>query len=148
KHLKENPWHHARSVCAAVQRTPLFTHLRSRSLTSFDLVPDSVFNLWVERIGAAGFKRVMVFDALHDTRNLRFSTERAKAAGLEACLIIFYTVSPFHTDAFYRAKARELAGLGADSICLRDPSGLLTPQRIAELIPTLRSGIGDMPLYL
>lgn len=148
KHLKENPWHRARSACAVAQQTPLFTHLRSRSLTSFDLVPDSVFNLWVERIGAAGFRRVMVFDALHDIDNLRFSARRAKAAGLEVCLVIFYTISPFHTDAFYEQKARELAQLGADSICLRDPSGLLTPERVSELIPIIRSGIGDMPLYL
>lgn len=148
KYLKENPWHRARSIRAAVQRTPLFTHLRSRSLTSFDLVPDSVFNLWVERIGAAGLQRVMVFDALHDIANLRFSAQRAKAAGLHVCLIIFYTISPFHTDAFYARKARELAGLEPDSICVRDPSGLLTPQRVRELIPIIRSGIGDIPLYL
>ncbi len=148
KYLKENPWHRVRSARAAVQRTPLFTHLRSRSLTSFDLVHDSVFNLWVERIGAAGFKRVMVFDALHDIGNLKFSTQRAKAAGLEVCLVIFYTVSPFHTDAFYARKARELAELGADSICLRDPSGLLTPERVSELVPIIRSGIGDRPFYL
>lgn len=148
KHLKENPWHRARSACATARRTPLFTHLRSRSLTSFDLVPDSVFNLWVDRVAAAGFQRVMVFDALHDTNNLRFSVQRAKAAGLEVCLVIFYTISPFHTNAFYQKKARELADLGADSICLRDPSGLLTPERVSELIPIVRSGIGDMPLYL
>lgn len=148
KHLKENPWHRARSACAVAQRTPLFTHLRSRSLTSFDLVPNSVFNLWVDRIAMAGFQRVMVFDALHDIENLRFSSQRAKAAGLEVCLVIFYTISPFHTDAFYKKKAQELAGLGADSICLRDPSGLLTPERVSELIPIIRSGIGDIPLYL
>ncbi len=148
KYLKENPWHRAHSARAAAQRTPLFTHLRSRSLTSFDLVHDSVFNLWVERIRAAGFKRVMVFDALHDIGNLRFSMQRAKAAGLEVCLVIFYTVSPFHTDDFYARKARELAGLGADSICLRDPSGLLTPERVSELVPIIRSAIGDTPLYL
>ncbi|MGX9691333.1 hypothetical protein ACTJNK_13410 [Achromobacter anxifer] len=149
KYLKENPWHRARSISAAVQKTPLFTHLRSRSLTSFDLVPDSVFNLWVERIGANGFKRVMVFDALHDIDNLRFSAERAKSAGLEVCLVIFYTISPFHTDEFYAKKAKQLAVIGADSICIRDPSGLLTPERVAALIPTIRSGIGQsMPLYL
>jgi oxaloacetate decarboxylase alpha subunit len=148
KYLKENPWHRARSTRAAVQRTPLFTHLRSRSLTSFDLVHDSVFNLWVERIGAAGFKRVMVFDALHDIGNIQFSMQRAKAAGLEVCLVIFYTISPFHTDAFYARKARELAELGADSICLRDPSGLLTPERVSELVPIIRSGIGNTPFYL
>lgn len=148
KNLKENPWHRARSACEAARRSPLFTHLRSRSLTSFDLVPDSVFNLWVDRIAATGFRRVMVFDALHDTDNLRFSVQRAKAAGLEVCLVIFYTISPFHTDAFYLNKAREVAALGADSICLRDPSGLLTPERVSQLVPIIRSGIGDMPFYL
>ena len=148
KHLKENPWHRARAISAAVRNTPLFSHLRSRSLTSFDLVPDSVFSLWVERIAANGFKRVMIFDALHDMENLRFSTAKARAAGLEVCIVIFYTVSPFHTTEFYARKAAEIAALGPDSICLRDPSGLLTTERVREVIPTIRAGIGDIPLYL
>ena len=137
-----------RAISAAVRNTPLFSHLRSRSLTSFDLVPDSVFSLWVERIAANGFKRVMIFDALHDMENLRFSTAKARSAGLEVCIVIFYTVSPFHTTDFYARKAAEIAALGPDSICLRDPSGLLTTERVREVIPTIRAGIGDIPLYL
>lgn len=148
KHLQENPWMRARAVRGAAQKTPLFTHLRSRSLTSFDLVHDSIFDLWVERIAATGFRRVMVFDALHDANNLRTSTQRAKAAGLHVCLVLFYTVSPFHTREYYAQKAKELASYGADSVCIRDPSGLLTPDEVRKLVPVVRAGIGNMPLYL
>lgn len=148
RHLKENPWNRARAVRSVVQRTPLITHLRSRSLTNFDLVPDDVFDLWVRTLATTGFRRAMVFDALHDSENLRFSTERAKAAGLDVCVVLFYTISPFHTDDYYARKSRELASFGADAICIRDPSGLLTPERVARLVPAVRSNIGVLPLEL
>jgi len=148
KELKENPWFRAREIRDVVRSTPLCTHLRSRSLTSFDLVHDSIFNLWVERIAINGFKRAMIFDALNDMENLKKSSQRAKEAGLNVCLILFYTVSPVHTTQYYEQKAKALAELKPDSICLRDPSGLLTPEMVRELFPRLRKAIGNTPLFL
>ena len=131
-----------------IERTPLVTHLRSRSLVSFDLAPDNVFELWVERLAANGFRRAMVFDSLHDTENLRFSTRIARANGLEVTAVLFYTISPFHTPGYYAAKAAEVASVGADAMCLRDPSGLLTPERTRELVTIIRRAVPDLPLEL
>jgi oxaloacetate decarboxylase alpha subunit len=68
---------------------------------------------------------------------LRGSVKAARAAGLGITGAIVYTLSPVHTDAYFQDRARELASLGVDRICLKDPSGLLTPERIATLAPAL-----------
>lgn len=148
KHLRENPWRKARAVSRIIERIPLITHLRSRSLMSFDLAPDNVFDLWVSRLAASGFRRAMVFDALHDIRNLQASIRSAQKNGFEVTVVLFYTISPFHTIEYYASKAAQLAGLGADSICIRDPSGLLTPDRTRDLVRTIRSAVPNLPLEL
>ena len=148
RYLKEDPWERVRRIRRVIQRTPMICHLRSRCLTSFDLVPDAVFNLMVERLAANGLRRAMVFDPLHDLTNMRFATESAHAHGMDVSAVIFFTLSPFHTDEYYARKAAEIAAMGPESVCIRDPSGLLTPDRIRTLIPLVRKNIGDIPFEL
>jgi oxaloacetate decarboxylase alpha subunit len=61
---------------------------------------------------------------------------------------IVYTISPVHTDEYYAAKARELIRLGVDAVFLKDPSGLLKPERVRTLVPVLRTVVGTLPLQL
>lgn len=148
KFMKENPWERMRAVRRVIRDTPLCTHIRSRSLTSFDLMPLEAIRLYIQRAAANGFRRIMIFDALHDIENMKPSIQAAKEAGLHVTTIIFYTVSPFHTDEYYGDVARRYVELGADSVCLRDPSGLLTVERTKTLIPILRKSLGERPLAL
>lgn len=53
-----------------------------------------------------------------------------------------------HTDDYYVAKAREIIALGVDGLFIKDPSGLLRPERVATLVPALKAAIGDLPLQL
>lgn len=146
KHLRENPWERTRIIRNVVRETPLITHLRSRSITSFDVMPDDVIRLMIERLAANGFRRVMIFDALHDLDNLRFSLEVCRQYGFHVSLVVFYTISPIHTEDYYRRKVEDLVRLGPDSICVRDASGLLTPERVGKLFPIIRQAMGSVPL--
>jgi oxaloacetate decarboxylase alpha subunit len=148
RYLKENPWERIRAIRRVIHRLPMICHLRSRCLTSFDLVPDAVFNLMVERLAANGLRRAMVFDPLHDIENMRFATRAAQACGMDVSAVLFFTISPFHTDEYYARKAREVAALEPEAICIRDPSGLLTPERVHRLVPVVRKNIGQIPLEL
>ena len=38
--------------------------------------------------------------------------------------------------------------LGVDGVFIKDPSGLLTPERVATLVPALKKALGDLPLQL
>ena len=70
RYLREDPWERIRLIQKAMPKTPLSGLIRSKSLTSFNIVPDSVIELWIKRCAANGLRRLMIFDALHDWNNL------------------------------------------------------------------------------
>jgi len=57
-----------------------------------------------------------------------------------------YSVSPKHTDEYYAQRAREAAGLGVDRICVKDPGGLLTPERTRTLVPVILQNVNGLPV--
>jgi len=146
--LREDPWERMRIMSAAITRTPLIVMTRGQSLFTFELFSDDVVALTAERIAANGIRYTTPYDALNDVRNIRVSVEAAKRAGLYVAAGVVYTVSPVHTDEYYAKKVREIAALGADAVYLKDPSGLLKPERAATLVPALRKALGALPLQL
>ncbi len=58
-------------------------------------------------------------------------------------------VSPVHDDSLYAAAAKVLAADPLiDRVYLKDPGGLLTPERTPQLVPELRAAVGDGVLEL
>ncbi len=148
RYLRENPWERIRLMRQAVRHTPLNALVRSRSLISFDLLADDVIELWVRRLAANGIRRITAFDGLHELDNLKPAVRAARAEGLGVVGCLVYALSPVHTDALYTAKARGLLGLGVDAVMLKDPGGLLTPDRVRTLIPAVRAALGSTSLEL
>lgn len=146
--LREDPWERMRAVSGWVRDTPLIVHHRGQSLFTFELFPDDVVELTAERIAANGIRYHTTYDALNDVRNLEVPVRAAKRAGLHTVAGFVYTVSPVHTDAYYAGKIRQMVALGADGIFLKDPSGLLTPERAATLVPAAKQACGDLPLQI
>lgn len=149
RYLRENPWERIRKLSEAMPKTPLAGLIRSKSLTSFNIVPDSIISLWIERCAANGLRRLMIFDALHDWSNLTESVSVAKAHGIEVVVPLVYSLSPVHTDAFYEEKTIEMLQLlKPDIVLLKDSIGLLTPDRTKTLIPVIKEQIGDLPFEI
>jgi oxaloacetate decarboxylase alpha subunit len=149
RYLREDPWERIRLIAEAMPNTPLRALIRSKSLTSFNIVPDSVIRLWIERCAANGIKHLMIFDALHDWSNLAQSVSVAKAVGIEVVVPLVYSLSPVHTDAFYAQKTAEMIKtLKPDSVMIKDSIGLLTPERTKTLVPVIKGQIGDLPLEM
>jgi oxaloacetate decarboxylase alpha subunit len=149
RYLREDPWERIRLLAKALPNTPLRALIRSRSLTSFNIVPDSVIQLWIERCAANGIRHLMIFDALHDWSNLSKSVAVAKAVGIEVVVPLVYSLSPVHTDEFYARKTAEMIKmLNPDSVMIKDSIGLLTPERTKTLVPTIKGQIGDLPLEM
>ena len=122
--------------------------IRSKSLTSFNIVPDSVISLWIERCAANGIKRLMIFDALHDWNNLAKSVSTAKKAGIEVWSHLSIPESGAY-DEFYAQKAQEMIQkLDPHTVMIKDSIGLLTPERTKTLVPTVKKYIGDRPLEM
>ena len=146
--LREDPWERMRIMSQAITRTPLIIMTRGQSLYTFELFSDDVVELNAQRIAANGIRYHTPYDALNDVRNLVVSVRAAKNAGLYVAAGLVYTISPIHTDDYYAKKAREIVALGVDALYLKDPSGLLTPERVRTLVPALRAAIGTLPLQL
>ncbi len=149
RYLRENPWERIRLVAEAMPKTPLQALIRSKSLTSFNIVPDSVIALWIKRCAANGIRRLMIFDALHDWSNIAESVSIAKAEGVEVSVPLVYSLSPVHTDEFYAQKTAEMVPwLKPDIVLIKDSIGLLTPERTKTLVPAIKQHIGELPFEM
>lgn len=146
--LREDPWERMRILNTWVTQTPLIIHTRGQSLFTFEFFADDVVALSAERFAANGMKYHTVYDPLNDMRNLVIPIQSARSHGIHTVPGLVYTYSPVHTDAYYAQKARELVAIGIDGLFIKDPSGLLTPERAATLVPALKKAIGDLPLQL
>src|SRR5690242_6475805 len=148
RYLREDPWERMRILSGWVKRTPLIVMTRGQSLFTFEFFPDDIVALTAERIFANGIRYHTPYDALNDMRNMEVPVRAAKKVGLYVDAGIVYTVSPVHTDNYYARKIKELVALGVDAIFIKDPSGLLTPERVATLVPTAKKACGKLPLQL
>ena len=54
---------------------------------------------------------------------------------------------PIYNLEYYRAKARNLRDMGADSICIKDMGGLLAPYDAYEIVSALKQDL-DLPIQL
>lgn len=148
RYLREDPWERMRILNQWVTETPLIIHTRGQSLFTFEFFPDDIVELAAERFAANGMRYHTPYDALNDMRNLEIPIRAAKSHGIHVVGGLVYTYSPVHTDAYYQKKAKELMALGVDGIFLKDASGLLRPERVATLVPALKSVMGTMPLQI
>lgn len=147
RYLHENPWRRVQMLCERLT-TPVDALTRGQSLYTFELFPDDIVELNSEVLARLGVKILTVYDALNDNRNLESSVRSGKAAGMKVNGWMTYTLSPVHTDAYYVARTRELVALGVDFICIKDPTGLLTPERGRTLFPAVVAAAGGVPLQL
>ncbi len=146
--LREDPWERIRLVSQKVQRTPLAS-MMARSISAFQLTPRSVLKLWVERLAANGIKRLQLMDPANDMVSLvPYLLSSAQKAGLEVVLAVVYSLSPKHTDDYFARKVRAAQALNPSRIYLKDPAGLLTPERIQTLVPVFLKNANGIPVEL
>ena len=146
--LREDPWERMRILNNWITKTPLIIHTRGQSLFTFEFFPDDIVKLAAERFAANGMRYHTPYDPLNDTRNLKIPIQSARELGIHTVPGLVYTWSPVHTDEYYKRKAAELVKIGVDGVFIKDPSGLLTPERVATLVPAIKEAIGDLPLQL
>lgn len=148
RYLREDPWDRMRMVTGKIRRTPVNVWLRGQSLFTFELFPDDIVIATIRNIAACGIRHITTYDALNDIRNVETSIRAGKELGLGVTGAIVYTYSPVHTDDYYQARAKELIALGVDRVCIKDPSGLLKPERIKSLAPAVKAIAGRVPVEL
>lgn len=147
RYLHENPWQRVELLCSRLA-TPCDALTRGQSLYTFELFPDDIVVLNSQVLAKLGVKVLTVYDALNDNRNIVSSVRSAHEAGMKVNAMMTYTLSPVHTDEYYVERTKELVELEADFISVKDPTGLLTPERGRTLFPAILNAAGNVPLQL
>ncbi|WP_223132543.1 oxaloacetate decarboxylase subunit alpha [Enterococcus gallinarum] len=143
--LDEDPWERLRNIRAKVKNTKLQMLLRGQNLLGYKNYSDDVVRAFVEKSIENGIDIIRVFDALNDVRNLITSIITAKEAGGHCQTAISYTTSDIHTIDYFVKLSKEMAQVGADSICIKDMAGVLTPYTGFELVSRIKDSI-DIPV--
>ncbi len=145
--LRENPWERLRQIKAIAKKTPLQMLLRGQNILGYRNYPDDLLYRFVSLASENGMDIFRVFDALNDTRNLEHALAAVKKSGGHAQGTICYTVSPVHTVEKYVQIAKEQESMGADSLCIKDMAGILSPSAARELVGALVKNV-KIPVQL
>ena len=154
RYLTEDPWERLRRFKSLIKNTPLTMLLRGQSLVGYRNYADDVVEKFIERSAHNGIDVFRVFDALNDERNLEKSTAAIKNTNKHLQLTMCYSVTesgsmggPIYTLDYFINKAKSLESMGADSICIKDMAGLLSPFDAYNLFTELKKNI-SVPLQL
>lgn len=144
--LQDNPWERLDRVR---ERVPIpLRAIKTRHMAAFQITPWALSELWLQRLAAHGVRQVRISDPSNTVAELAHQVAMARAAGLEPIVNLIFSVSPKHTDAYYAERARALRTVPAARLCLKDPGGLLTPERTASLVRVLLMEAGDRPVEI
>ncbi|WP_028320419.1 pyruvate carboxylase subunit B [Desulfatiglans anilini] len=151
--LGEDPFERIKTLKKHIRKTPFSMLLRGQNLVGYRNYADDVARLFVDKTCEAGMDVFRVFDALNDFRNFETVVERIKANGKHFQGTICYSLTErrmggevFNLD-YYTQKAKELQDMGADTLCLKDMAGIMSPFDIAKLITALKKEI-TIPIHL
>ena len=151
--LNEDPWERLRLLKRAAPKTPLQMLLRGQNLVGYRNYADDVVEAFVRHAADSGIDVFRIFDALNDERNLRTAMEVAKDCGKHVQAVVCYSLTehklggPVYTIDYFVDKALTLQDMGADSICVKDMAGLMSPDDAYDVIFSLKSEL-DVPVAL
>ena len=145
--LNEDPWDRLRKLHAAMPDTKIMMLLRAQNLLGYRHYADDVVEKFVEVAAKNGIDVFRIFDCCNDPRNMECATKAAKKTGKHVQMAISYAVTPYHTVEKYAELAKTYADFGADSICIKDMSGLLKPYEAYNLVKAIKAKV-DLPVEI
>jgi pyruvate/oxaloacetate carboxyltransferase len=151
--LDEDPWERPKILKRYIKKTPFTMLLRGQNLVGYRIYPDDVAKAFVDKACEVGIDVFRIFDALNDLRNFQPCMERVKANGKHVEAAVSYSLTErrlggeVYTLDYYVNKAKELESMGADTICIKDMAGILSPYDAYDLFTALKKVI-KVPLHL
>ncbi len=147
RYLDEDPWERLRILRKYLPNTKLQMLLRGQNILGYKHYSDDVVIEFIKRAVANGIDIIRIFDALNDNRNMETAFKAAKSEGTHIQGTICFTISPFHSNDVFVKKALEMEQMGADSICIKDMAGLISPYEAYNLTKEIKKMI-SIPLQL
>ena len=147
RYLDEDPWERLREFKKAMPNTKQQMLLRGQNLVGYRHYSDEIVSKFIEKSGENGVDIFRIFDALNDLRNIKHSVKVVQEIGKHAQGTLAYTISPVHTLENWVDLSKEIEDLGCDSLCIKDMSGILSPEYAFEMISKLKNKL-DIPIHL
>ena len=148
--LNEDPWDRLRTIREHVKNTKLQMLFRGQNILGYRHYSDDVVEYFVQKSIANGIDILRIFDALNDPRNLETAINATIKEQGHVQAAICYTTDPenkIYTTEYFTNYAKTLEGMGANSICIKDMSGLLKPYDAYELVKALKETV-KIPIQL
>ncbi len=139
--LDEDPWDRLRTIRKHCPNTKLQMLFRGQNMLGYRHYADDVVEYLVQKSVANGIDILRIFDALNDPRNLQTAINAAKKEKAHVQAAISYTTGPVFDLEYYTKYAKQLEDTGADSICIKDMAGLLTPYLTYDLVKALKETV-------
>ena len=147
---REDPWALLRLVRRAAPDTLLQFIGTGFRFISWERAHPEVIALVYTALVRNGMDRFVVLDPTHDMDAARATAALARKAGAREVIgALTYTISAVHDDAFYAGVAAAYASCDdIDRAYIKDPAGILTPERARTLIPAVQAALRGKPLEL
>ncbi|MCC8022885.1 MAG: oxaloacetate decarboxylase subunit alpha [Clostridiales bacterium] len=145
--LYEDPWERLRTIREKCPQTNLQMLFRGQNMLGYRHYADDVVTYFVQKSVANGINILRIFDALNDVRNLQTAIDAAKKEKGHVQATISYTTGPVFSIEYFTQYAKQLEDAGADSICIKDMAGLLTPYGTYDLVKALKETV-KLPIQL
>ncbi len=138
--LKEDPWERLRKLRDGFKNTKLQMLFRGQNILGYSHYADDVVEYFVQKSIANGIDIIRIFDCLNDLRNLETAVKAANKENGHAQVALSYTLGDAYTLDYWKETAKRIEDMGANSLCIKDMAGLLTPYKATELVQALREG--------
>ncbi|HJA71840.1 MAG TPA: oxaloacetate decarboxylase subunit alpha [Candidatus Lachnoclostridium stercoravium] len=136
--LKEDPWERLRKLRDGFKNTKLQMLFRGQNILGYNHYADDVVEYFVQKSVANGIDIIRIFDCLNDIRNLQTAVKAANKEKAHVQIALCYTLGEAYTMDYWKNIAKEIEEMGADSLCIKDMAGLLTPYAAQELVSALK----------
>jgi len=144
--LREDPFERIRLLASRIKKTPL--RVNAGGLNIFGSDQPAIYDLFWRILAAAGVSQSRISDSWNDPSVWNLRVTAARKAGIAPIINITYSISPRHTDDYYAEHTRQAVLLSPYRLCLKDPGGLLTPERTRTLVPIMLKNSAGIPVEL
>ncbi len=140
---KQDPWERLRLFRAAAPKTKLSFLTTGMRFISWETASHELMEFSFRLLVNNGIDRFAVMDPMNNVAAMRTMADLTrKAGGSDIVAALTFTLSPLHDDAHFADAARKLTETGQfDRLYLKDPGGLVTPERARTLIPAIKAAI-------
>ncbi len=145
--LGEDPWERPRKLKELMPEVQLQMLLRGQNLVAYRNHPDDLVDEFVKQSADVGIDIFRIFDAVNDERNHKRAAKAVKKAGKHYQAALCYSLTqprmggPVYNLEYYVKKALIFQDMGADSICIKDQAGLISPYDAYELVKALKESV-------